>query len=151
MLAAVRLRGEVNVDRKIKDTLSLLKLHKINHCVLVPDTPSYRGMLQIVKDYVAFGEVDPQILATLIQKRARLPGNEPLTDDFVKENSKYGSFEELSKAIVEGEASLGDLNLKPVLRLHPPRGGLKNIKWHFSKGELGYQGKEINSLLNKMR
>ncbi|MFP3908320.1 MAG: 50S ribosomal protein L30 [Halobacteriota archaeon] len=151
MLAAVRLRGEVNVDRKIKDTLSLLKLHKINHCVLVPDTPSYRGMLQIVKDYVAFGEVDPQILATLIQKRARLPGNEPLTDDFVKENSKYGSFEELSKAIVEGEASLGDLNLKPVLRLHPPRGGLKNIKWHFNKGELGYQGKEINSLLNKMR
>lgn len=151
MFAAVRLRGEVNVDRKIKDTLSLLKLHKINHCVLVPDTPSYRGMLQIVKDYVAFGEVDPGVLAKLLQKRAKMAGNKPLNDDFLRENSDFNSFKELSQAIVEGKVSLDDLNLKPVFRLHPPRGGLKNIKWHFSKGELGYQGEEINDLLHKMR
>lgn len=151
MLAAVRLRGEVNVDKKIKDTLSLLNLHKINHCVLVPNTPSYKGMLQVVKDYVAFGEVEPEMLAKLLQKRARLPGNRSLSDDVLKGNSEFGSVEELSKAIIEGKASIEDLNLKPVLRLHPPRGGLKNIKWHFSKGELGYQGEEINNLLNKMR
>lgn len=151
MFAAVRLRGEVSVDKKIKDTLSLLKLHKINHCVLVPDTPSYRGMLQVVKDYVAFGEVDPEVLATLLQKRGRMVGNKPLTDNDLKENSKFNSFEELSQAIVEGKVSFDDLDLKPVLRLHPPRGGLKNIKWHFRKGELGYQGDEINNLLHKMR
>lgn len=151
MFAVVRLRGEVNVDKKIKDTLSLLKLHKINHCVLVPDTPSYRGMLQVVKDYVAFGEVDPEVLATLLQKRGKMAGNRPLTDDVLKENSEFNSFKELSQAIVEGKVSLDDLNFKPVLRLHPPRGGLRNIKWQFRKGELGYQGEEINSLLHKMR
>ncbi|RLI03879.1 50S ribosomal protein L30, partial [Candidatus Bathyarchaeota archaeon] len=42
LFAVVRLRGQVNVNRKIKDTLAMLRLHKRYHCVIVPDTPSYR-------------------------------------------------------------------------------------------------------------
>jgi large subunit ribosomal protein L30 len=152
MFAVVRLRGKVDVDRKIKDTLSMLRLHRKNHCVLVPNTPSYRGMLQIVKDWVAFGEIDPQVLSILLKKRGRLSGNRPLTDKYVKENTGFSSIEEFAKAVIEGKASLKDLpELKPVFRLHPPRGGLKNIKWQFNRGELGYQGKQINNLLHKMR
>ncbi|HID43700.1 MAG TPA: 50S ribosomal protein L30 [Archaeoglobaceae archaeon] len=152
MFAVVRLRGEVGVSRKIRDTLSMLRLHKINHCVLVPDTPSYRGMLHIVKDYVAFGEVKPEVLSTLLRKRGKLVGNKPITDEYIKENTDFNSVEELSRAIVEGKINLDDIpEIKPVLRLHPPRGGLKNIKWQYSRGELGYQGENINKLLYKMR
>lgn len=152
MFAVVRLRGDVGVNRKIKDTLSMLRLHKINHCVIVPDTPSYRGMLHVVKDYVAFGEVKPEILSTLLRNRGRLVGNKPVTDEYVKEKTNFNSIEELSKAIVEGKITLNDIpEIKPVLRLHPPRGGLKNIKWQYSRGELGYQGENINKLLYKMR
>jgi large subunit ribosomal protein L30 len=151
MFAVIRLRGEVGVSKKIKDTLAMLRLHKINHCVLVPDTPDYRGMLQIVKDYVAFGEINPEILSNLLKKRGRLTGNKPLTEEYIKERG-FKSVEELSKSIIDGKISFKDLpDLKPVLRLHPPRGGLKNIKWQFSRGELGYQGENINKLLNKMR
>ena len=109
-------------------------------------------MLQVVKDYVAFGEIDAETLAMLLRNRGKLIGDKPLTDEYVKEKTGYDSIEEFAKAVVEGKASLKDLSdLKPVFRLHPPRGGLKNIKWHYPRGSLGYHGKDINKLLYKMR
>ncbi len=153
MLAVVRLRGNVDVNRKIKETLKLLRLHKKYHCVVIPDTPSYRGMLQVVKDYVAFGEIDEETLANLLRNRGRLRGDKRLTDEYVKEKTGYESIEDFAKAVIEGKAKLKDLpELKPVFRLHPPRGGLRSIKWHFGYGgDLGYHGKEIVKLLHKMR
>lgn len=149
--AVVRLRGTVDVNRKIKDTLKMLRLHKRYHCVVVPDNPSYRGMLQVVKDYVAYGEIGAETLAMLLRRRGRLTGNRRLTDEYVKENSPYSSIDEFAKAVVEGKAKLKDLpGLKPVFRLHPPRKGLKNIKWHYPLGDLGKHG-EIEKLLEKMR
>ncbi len=152
LMAVVRLRGQVGVARKIKDTLAMLRLHKRYHCVVVPKTPSYMGMLQVVKDYVAYGEIDAETLAMLLRNRGRLVGNKPLTDEYIKEKTGYSSIEEFAKAVVEGKASLKDVpGLKPVFRLHPPRGGLKNIKWHYPMGSLGYHGKDIAKLLYKMR
>ncbi len=153
MFAVIRLRGEIDVHRKIKETLRLLRLHKRYHCVVVPDTPSYRGMLQIVKDYVAYGEIDAETLALLLRKRGRLAGNRRLTDEYVREKTGYESIEEFAKAVAEGNASLKDIpELKPVFRLHPPRGGLKSIKWHHGHGgDLGYHGKHISRLIYKMR
>ncbi len=152
LIAVVRLRGQVGVARKIKDTLAMLRLHKRYHCVVIPNTPSYRGMLQVVKDYVAYGEIDAETLAMLLRNRGRLVGNKPLTDEYVREKTGYNSIDEFAKAVVEGRASLKDIpGLKPVFRLHPPRGGLKNIKWHYPMGSLGYHGKDICKLLYKMR
>lgn len=151
MLAVVRLRGTIDVHGKISETLRLLRLHRRYNCVVIPDTPSYRGMLQVVKDYVAFGEIDHETLALLLRSRGRLEGNERLTDDYVKEKTGYATIEEFSKAVIDGKAKLSDLQgLKPVFRLHSPRKGLKNIKWHYPKGDLGYH-KEIKDLLYRMR
>ncbi|RLI74835.1 50S ribosomal protein L30 [Archaeoglobales archaeon] len=151
LYAVVRLRGQVDVNRKIKDTLAMLRLHRKNHCVVIPANNSYKGMLQIVKDYVAYGEIDAETLALILKKRGRLVGNKKLTDEYVKEKMGYNSIEEFAKAVVEGKANLKDLDIKPVFRLHPPRGGLKSIKWQYNRGDLGYQGKNINKLLYKMR
>lgn len=151
MLAVVRLRGTIDVHRKISETLRLLRLHRRYHCVVIPDTPSYRGMLQVVKDYVAYGEIDHETLALLLRRRGELEGKKRLTDEYVKEKTGYNSIEEFAKAVAEGKAKLSDLpELKPVFRLHPPRKGLKNIKWHYPKGDLGYH-REIKSLLYRMR
>ena len=39
----------------------------------------------------------------------------------------------------------------PVFHLHPPRGGFKgSIKKHLPYGELGYRGKEIEKLIERM-
>ncbi len=153
MFAIVQVRGTVNTRREIRDTLKMLRLHHINHCVLVPDTPEYLGMVRKVKDFVAYGEVDAETLATILSTRGRLSGNRRLTDEYVKENSQYASVQDFARALHEGEVLLNDLpGLKPVLRLHPPRKGFLTIKRTYQQGgALGYYGKEINSLLYKMR
>ncbi|HZD43916.1 MAG TPA: 50S ribosomal protein L30 [Methanomicrobiales archaeon] len=153
MYAVVQVRGVVKTRREIKDTLKLLRLHHTNHCVLVPDTPEYLGMIRKVKDYVAYGEVDEHTLATILETRGRLQGNLKLTDDYVREHTRYSSIEEFARALYTGDASVRDIpGLKPVLRLHPPRKGYATTKRTFQQGgALGYYGKEINTLLYKMR
>jgi 50S ribosomal protein L30P, archaeal len=153
MYAVVQVRGVVNTRKDIKDTLKMLRLHHINHCVLVPDTPEYLGMIRKVKDYVAYGEVDAATLETLLSTRGRVIGDEPLTDEYVKSNSTYTGIVEFAQALAKGESRLRDIpGLKPVLRLHPPRKGYKTTKrTHVQGGALGYYGQEINTLLYKMR
>ncbi|WFN37387.1 50S ribosomal protein L30 [Methanomicrobium antiquum] len=153
MYVVVQVRGVVNTRKEIKDTLKMLRLHHINHCVLIPDTPAYMGMIRKVKDYVAYGEADPEILATILETRGRLTADEKLTNEYVKENSQYSDIKEFAKAICLGEAEISDVpGLKPVLRLHPPRKGYKSIKRTFQQGgALGNYGSEINNLLYRMR
>jgi len=153
MLAVVQVRGTVNSRREIRDTLKMLRLHHINHCVIIPNTPEYLGMVRKVKDFVAYGEVDEETFVTILQTRGRLIGNKRLTDSYIMEHTRYGNVEEFARAIVRGDVTFGDLpSLKPVLRLHPPRKGHMTIKRTFNQGgALGNYGKEINSLLYKMR
>lgn len=153
MYAIVQVRGVVNTRREIKDTLKMLRLHHINHCVLVPDTPEYLGMIRKVKDFVAYGEVDAGTIETILRTRGRVAGNAPLTDEYVKSNSAYRDIPEFASALASGEARLTDVpGVKPVLRLHPPRKGYRTIKRTVQQGgALGYYGEEINSLLHRMR
>jgi len=153
MYGIVQVRGVVNTRRDIKDTLKMLRLHHINHCVFVPDTPENLGMIRKVKDYVAYGEVDEGTVTTLLETRGKVTGDVPLTDDYVREHSTYASIAEFAKALASGNARLSDMpGMKPVLRLHPPRKGYKTIKRTFPQGgALGYYGAEINALLYKMR
>ena len=153
MYAVVQVRGVVNTRQDIKDTLKMLRLHHINHCVLVADTPENLGMIRKVKDYVAYGEVDAMTIETLLRTRGRLIGDAALTDEYIKSNSTYSGITELAKALAGGETKLRDIpGVKPVLRLHPPRKGYKTTKRTFVQGgALGYYGQEINTLLYKMR
>jgi large subunit ribosomal protein L30 len=153
MYAIVQVRGVVNTRKEIKDTLKMLRLHHINHCVLVPDTPEYLGMIRKVKDFVAYGEVDATTIEVILRTRGRVVGNYPLTDDYVRANSAFRDISEFAIALASGEARLHDIpGLKPVLRLHPPRKGYRTIKRTVQQGgALGYYGEEINSLLHKMR
>ncbi|WXG42840.1 MAG: 50S ribosomal protein L30 [Promethearchaeati archaeon SRVP18_Atabeyarchaeia-1] len=152
-LLVLRLRGDVDVRDEIRQTLKMLKLHKVNHATLVEHSESYLGMLQKVKDYATWGEVSVATLEKLLVKRGRVAGNEPLNDKYVTSNSKFGSVKKFTEALATSKASVKDLRgLKPVFRLHPPRGGFDWKKKHSFKegGELGYRGKDINRLLEKM-
>jgi len=150
--AVVRVRGHVSLRVQIKDTLGYLRLHRTNHCVFLPKTPDTDGMLQRAKDYVTWGEVDPTVAAMLLLRRAEVAGGKPVDDAYVKANSKYASINSLAKAIAAGQATLRDVaGVKPVIRLHPPRGGFEGIKRSYREGgALGYRGAEINALLARM-
>ena len=41
--AVVRVRGSVNVNPKIKETMKLMKLNRVNHCVIIPENDTYTG------------------------------------------------------------------------------------------------------------
>ena len=153
MYAAVRLRGGVKTRQDIRDTLTMLNLDRINHCVIVPETPNYKGMIQKAKDYIAWGAVNPETLAQMLENRGKLEGGKSLTEEYLSKNTKFKSFQELAKAICDGKASISDVpKLKPVFRMHPARKGLKGTKRNFLEGgDLGFHGPEINVLLNKMR
>lgn len=148
----IRLRGIHNVKPKIRDTLHYLRLNQVNHAVFLPETETTKGMLQVAKDYVTWGEVDEETLAEAIRTRGRLVGDKPVTDEHVKTNTDYDSVDAMAKAIAAGEFRYQDLaDVKPLLRLHPARKGLEGIKRNQQNGgALGYRGEGINELLRRM-
>ena len=151
MFAIIRLRGEVNLRPEIKSTLEMLRMHRVNHCIVVREDEHFRGMIQKVKDYVAWGKIDDQTLAMLLERRGRLSGNRRLTEDFLKEKTAYRSFAELAAALNSGATSLKDLGIKPIFRLHPARKGLKTIKKTAQQGgDLGFRA-DLADLIKKMR
>lgn len=159
----VRIRGTADVPPRVRDTLKMLRLHKKFHAVLYPKNPTIDGMLAIVKDWVTWGEIDADTLKQLILKRGRLPGNKRVTEEDLKRIFGVGSIDELVEKLLKGEILWHKYSdkIKPVFRLHPPKGGFKgSIKLPFKektedrpyrvKGELGYRGKKINELILRM-
>jgi len=150
--AVIRVRGTVNVDGKIKDTLKMLRLTRANHCVIIPESATYKGMLQVVKDYVTWGEIESKTMAELLKQRGQLLGGIKLTDKIVKSTTGYDTITAYGDALLAGEAKLKDFkDLKPVFRLSPPRKGHSGVKRAFTiGGALGYRGDKINQLIRRM-
>jgi large subunit ribosomal protein L30 len=150
VFAVIRLRGWVKTRKEIEDTLKMLRLKRNNHCVIVPETPQYKGMLKKVKDYVTFGEIDRETLIELLKKRGEVEGGR-LTEEVLKEITKFNKFEDFVDALLAGKIELKNFKkIKPVFRLNPPRKGLKSKRLPFPKGDLGYRGKKINELIRRM-
>ena len=142
MLAVVRIRGIRKVRPKIRDTLMMLNLNKPNNCVVVPETPQYLGMINVVRDYVAFGKIDENLLYKLLYRKGR-KGSKTVMETVGKEKLKS-----VAKEIFEGKKKLKDVS-DPVFCLHPPRKGYKNIKMQWPNGDLG-RWDDISKLVNRM-
>lgn len=139
MFAVIRIRGTVGLKSGIKDTLKMLRLSRKMHCVLIKDNDCAKGMLQKTKDYITWGEIDDDVLMSLIAKRGRKVEDKKLTEEEAK-----NAFKKLNAGEKPDE-------VKPVFRLSPPSKGFKkSIKQHYPDGELGYRGKNINELLKRM-
>ncbi|MET1159418.1 MAG: 50S ribosomal protein L30 [Thermoprotei archaeon] len=158
LYAIIRIRGRVDVPPDVDYTLKLLRLHKKFHMVIYPkDLPGLEGMLRKAKDWITWGEIDYDTLVEVLKKRGRIVGNKPLTDEIVdkmlEKHGIKGGIPALAKAMFEGKITLHKLEwIKPVFRLHPPRGGFKRStkRPYNDGGELGYRGKAINELIKRM-
>ena len=152
VFAVVRVRGTINMKPDIKRTLQLLRLTRTNHCVLVEENSIIKGMLQVAKDYITWGEVDKDHLSKLMHTRGKLMGEKELTEDYVKSATSRNSIEKLAQAIIDNKFKYWDIpDIKPIFRLNPPKKGYEGIKKSFiNDGALGYRGKEINKLINRM-
>jgi large subunit ribosomal protein L30 len=154
MHALVQIRGNVNMNSDIQDTLEMLNIHRVNHATFVPETEAYSGMVTKVNDYVAHGEPSQETVELLLETRAEpAEGDGDITDEWVAENTDYDDIAALADALVAEETRLQDEGLSPTLRLHPPRGGHEGIK-HPTKegGQLGkHETDAIDNLLEAMR
>ena len=155
--AVVRIRSGIKSAEGVSDTLMLLNLNRTNHCAVIPETDSYKGMLAMVKDYVTWGEINAETLAMLIKAKGKLEEGEAVDDAMVKAHTGYESTAVLAKAVADNKFVLNDfLGMKPVFRLPPPSKGYEGVKNHYNisrpthGGSLGYRGEAINDLLKKM-
>lgn len=130
LFAIVRVRGIRSVKPKLRKTFELLMLNKPNHCVFFHMNPQLRGMLNIVRDYIAFGEVSEKALGALFVKRGT-KGSAKLIS-----LHKEGEIHSFAKDVFGDKKKVKEF-ANPVFRLHPPRKGWKNLKLSYPFGDLG--------------
>jgi len=141
MYAVVRIRGSIDMRKGIKDTLKMLRLTKVNHCVLLRKDPKIGGMIQKVKDFVTWGEINEKTLENLVSRRGRMIGDVKIEGNDVK----------IIVSKITKAKNMKDIeNFKPVFRMNSPKKGYEGIKQAFPKGALGYRGDKINLLLERM-
>ena len=104
---------------------------------MIKDNKENRSLLEKVRNFVAYGEINPETLEKLIDKRAV--------------GLKGKKFD--AKTVIAGLAKKGaeEVGIKPFFRLHPPRGGI-DAKLHagIRKGVLGNNKEAINQLVERM-
>lgn len=154
-LIAVRIDGMPAVRPDEESTLNALRLKTRFSAVLLRDNPSIRGMLQRAKDHITWGDAKKDDLQLLLSNRAQTASGLGITDKFVKEKMNLAGMGDLLSGLYSGKLKLGKLwetGIKPVFRLHPPRGGFsKSSKRPFTDdGELGYRKDGLHNLLTKM-
>lgn len=151
MFAVIRIRGTVNVRKDLKDTLKMLRLDATNNCVLLPEVENYKGMLQKVRSLVTWGEIDKETLVAMLKKRMRISSEKKVDEKILKQATGFDSFEKFAEALIAGKIKIKDFDqIKKVFRLTPPSKGFKSVKDFYPAGDLGYRGKEINELLERM-
>ncbi len=139
MIAIVRITGDVKLKKDARETLNRLRIRRKYACVVLEENKVNEGMIHHVRNLIAYGPINQETLAKLIEQRGHLV-------DKTKKTDLKKVVEEFSKG-----KKLKDLNIKPFFRLHPPRGGIDS-KIHFGirKGVLGNNKEKINDLILRM-
>lgn len=147
----VRMRGTVNVPHWARTTLDLLHLDKKFRATIVPAKDNTKGMLDKIKHYVSWQELDVSTTKELLEKKARKGGYQKITTEDVTQLG-FKNTDDLAKSLVEGTASLSKLKpLKPWFALSPPKNGFKrNTKKMYGEGGILGSHKELLTQVRKM-
>lgn len=150
-LLVVRMRGTVNVPHWARTTLDLLHLDKKFRATIIPAKDNTRGMLDKIKHYVSWQELDVSTTKELLEKKGRKGGYQKITNEDITKLG-FKNTDELAKSLVEGTASLSKLKpLKPWFALAPPKNGFKrNTKKMYGEGGILGSHKELLAQVRKM-
>ena len=147
----VRIKGQVDVPYWARTTLRLLKLEKKFRATIIPAKENTVGMLNKIKHYISWQEIDSALTKELLDKKARKSGYKKFTQDDLKDIG-FNNMDELATSLSEGKTSLKKLKLlKPWFALSPPRHGFKRStkKLYGQKGVLG-PNKDLGTLVRNM-
>lgn len=141
LLVVIRISGMVKIKKDVAETLDRLRLRRKYSCVIIDKKMiNVMGMINKVKHYIAYGEINKETLEKLINKRA-----ENIKGRKIPVKIKI---EEVIEGLMKGK-KLKDFGLKEFFRLHPPRKGIKS-KLQYPKGVLGNNKEDINKLIERM-
>ena len=147
----VRIKGQADVPHWATTTMNLLKLEKKYRATIIPAKDNTLGMLNKVKHYVTWIQLDEELAKELLNKKARKSGYQKITTEDIKELG-FNTVDDLAKALAEGKTSLSKLKpLKPWFALSPPRHGFKRSTKRLAgqKGVLGLN-KDLGTLVRRM-
>lgn len=100
MIAAVRVRGDLDTREKASRTMQDLKLKNRNQCVLFEDSESIKGMLNLAKDYITFGEISEETVEKLSDRK----GEDVEHGDVISLSPPSGGFRDTKKQVGQGGA-----------------------------------------------
>ncbi len=147
----VRMRGTINVPHWAKTTLHLLHLDRRFRATIIPAKDNTKGMLDKIKHYASWQEIDVATAKELLEKKGRKGGYKKITpEDIAKLGFK--NLEELAKSLAEGNTSLSKLKLvKPWFALAPPKHGFRrSTKKMYSEGGVLGNHKELLAQVRNM-
>ena len=147
----IRMKGTINVPHWANTTLDLLNLDKRFRATIVPERDNTKGMLNKIKHYVSWQEIDIPTTKELLEKRARKEGYRKLTSEDI-EKLGFKNTDELAKSLADGAVALSKLKpLKPWFALSPPRHGFKrSTKKMYGEGGILGNHKELLTQVKMM-
>ncbi len=137
MIIVIRISGLVEMPTYAQETLFRMRLRKKYSAVLLKESQETTTLLQNIRNFVAYGKIEPKALEELIAKRAK-----PIDNKITKIDAKRVA------EIIEKDG-IEKAGIKPFFRLHPPRKGIDS-KTHYPKGVLGDNKEDINELVRRM-
>ena len=147
----IRMKGTINVPHWANTTLDLLHLDKRFRATIVPERDNTKGMLNKIKHYVSWQEIDISTAKELLEKRARKEGYRKLTSEDI-EKLGFKNTDELARSLADGAVALSKLKpLKPWFALAPPRHGFKrSTKKMYGEGGILGNHKELLTQVKMM-
>jgi large subunit ribosomal protein L30 len=146
----VRMRGTVNVPYWADTTLESLNLAKKFRATIVPESTEYSGMLNRIRQLVAWCHVDNETVKDLLNKKGRKSASQPLKEsDLPKE---YSNLDKLASDIANDAVVFSKVSgIKPWFALNPPRGGFKkSIKKQTTQDGILGENELLIDLVKKM-
>jgi large subunit ribosomal protein L30 len=71
MIIAIRISGQVNISEKIKEALFRLRLRKKYSAVILEETPENKKILQNLRNFISYGQIDDETFSILVEKRGK--------------------------------------------------------------------------------
>jgi large subunit ribosomal protein L30 len=150
----VRMKGTVNIPNWAKTTLDNLHLQKKFRATLIPENEQTLGMLQKIKEIVAWTSVEESFIREFIEKKGRYSSSKLLSSntESKKDENNAPDIDNMISDISKNDSFLSKISgLKPWFALNPPKGGFKRKSktLYSQKGILG-ENRELLDLVKRM-
>jgi len=151
LLLVLNVHGRINSSAPVRKALAELKVERKFTASVVPDDDATKGMLRLCKEYLAWSELDKELLTELLKKRGMASETRKLDKEALA-SIGYKKHEELATKMIKDEVRLSSVSgIRPFFRLSPPRGGFKSSlrRQATDKGTLGLNPK-LGDIVRRM-